>query len=1648
MLRRWEEAGDQDDRRVGMRNRQALLRYPEAPDQALGRIREQLGLGFDDARREIEGQTHYPTRLDPALIGRETLDRQALEQDDLLRRFRPAAYRRLAAMDLSPERRGALLDLLDLPDVPGLVDLVVADLQQEGSGGFGSRKVHHVLTLAQLDACAERIPALLDNRAFVEAYLVRLAPCAGEDPDDPAVLLACLERLHSFADRLAAKWNTLKANALYRRLAFDRTRNVYDRQRFLAYLRLPRAVAHARRLASHGPVVDPATEVAGLSREVGSSIGDEEPLVRAYLHRFLSGTDGCADFAPFLEDAYLKEVHAEANLLAGTGDPARWQAMLGASQLRALRERVEVELLPTCKPRFALGETVSLDVALKNVPSLLVRVYEINTLNYYLLTSWEVDTDIDLDGLVPNWERTVAYQQPPMQRHEESFAFPEMDRPGVWVIELIGNGRSSRAVIRKGRLRFTERRSAAGHVFRIYDEECEQVRDASVWFGGQEYRPDREGEVLVPYSSRPGDDETVVLRRGDWADVQPFQLMGEDYCLVWDYWISREGLPSGGKARFVFRPTLLHYYDRMDIGILGSPRLVVTKRCVPGGSVDEVFPDVVLRNDGTTACEFSVPPGLVNLSFRLSGTIRRTTGREERKTVATETISFGEPALDGSVGCFHLRPTAEGYVLELLGWNGEPLPRQVVDLLFWHAEYARPVGARLQTDDEGRVWLGHLPGIVHMAASGAGAEFGTALAEGAGGICQYPSLIRALAGETVSLPFPGGTVERATLLSVGGRNSCGFAADDGDRLGAFPAAQDCRSLVRVGDGQLTIPGMPVGDYVLELRGGHGERLAVVRLVVASGFRRDGRVLLPHRTCPSLPPAYLGIREAGVTGEGADQRLVVRLTNATADTTVHVWAGRYVGSPWFRPVWPLFDETRDEWCVGATGCLYASGRELGDELRYVLDRRALAGRPGNMLARPSLLLAPRGLGRTTTRKERLREGTDHPATGGEEGQRPTRSDANGSGGGAVEGARPEEEPPPHFLPGETDFLPSPALVLSNLVPDADGNVILDVDLGGRQYLRVLATNARNAVQRTVCLPLRNEAPRDLRMGGSLPEGRHLVARERAEVVPAGTVFRVQDARTSEVNICGTLGGAYRLLAATTRDDRWRGWRVQATEGGDDDDDDDEEDDDDEWERDRLPAFAFVCRWPELGDDEKRTLYGEHSCHELDFFLHCKDRGFFDRVVRPHLANKRNKAFLDHWLLGEDVSVYLEPRRYGRLNVAERILLAQRLPVAQALSVRRQLRDEEMARGPWRGSEAAERFAVVLRSFAADGVGSAGSHRGVGCLEPLPPASGRAAAYARRARRLQRGRSLDWGGDDDADPGAETRFQRDRARRAEIRSRYREIGTTEMWAENGYLGIPAGRESAALIRANAFWRDYASHDGRTPFLSAHFPEASGSFSEMMMALAVLDLPFRSDGVDRAVEGVGMAWRPTHPIVVFHRQLVEAATTNEQHPVRVSQEILRGRPLSGGSRGQDAPVPVQDAFVAGVPYSCRMTVANPTADWLDADLVVQMPTGALSTTGARGARYVTHLDLYPRAFVSVWLHFYFPKPGDFTMYPVQVSRDGELLASASLPPSMWSPVRCRSTLPPGRSFPSMGQRRRCSPSWTRPISAVSISPRSPFA
>ena len=85
-------------------------------------------------------------------------------------------------------------------------------------------------------------------------------------------------------------------------------------------------------------------------------------------------------------------------------------------------------------------------------------------------------------------------------------------------------------------------------------------------------------------------------------------------------------------------------------------------------------------------------------------------------------------------------------------------------------------------------------------------------------------------------------------------------------------------------------------------------------------------------------------------------------------------------------------------------------------------------------------------------------------------------------------------------------------------------------------------------------------------------------------------------------------------------------------------------------------SFVDR---MNEKEKMRLYNKYNCSEVNVYIYFRDRPFFDAYLAPYLQSKIEKSFLDVWLTGGDVSRFLQPQFFDRLNAFERALLASRV-----------------------------------------------------------------------------------------------------------------------------------------------------------------------------------------------------------------------------------------------------------------------------------------------------------------------------------------------------------------------------------------------------
>jgi hypothetical protein len=1576
LLAVWVQRHGWTPRATEIANRQALIQLDADPKNSFERIRRELGLSFNH-QREVEGKaTHYSTRLDPNSLSREAWKKHAMTWGGRtdLSGFSDAAMDWLAGERLDPDRRRALLKRLTRPDLPNLVDLVLADLKHKNSGSFGSIEIHNRMLQNQLEEMAKREPKLLKEEEFVDACLVRLQP--GPDADlenDPREKEAYLERLWAFVEPLVPAFNKIKACVLYHRLDFDRSRGIYDRKRFFKYLELPREVTYAEPKFLEKCRKDPDLREAIFS--LGESfeevlrlatVEDDEPLVRDYVSRFFVDAKHLRPFDTWILDSWLKDCFAETKILGGLGDMEKWYSLLDdPGRTKALKDRIEISFPPHNPTVYRADDPVKLDVDVKNVETLAVKVFEINTLNYYLARGEELDTSIDLDGLVAAEEKTYTYADPPMRRVRRTFDFPTLRRPGVFVIEFIGGGISSRALIRKGRLRFTERVGSAGHVFTVLDENARPLKDASIWMGGREYPAGKDGTVVIPFSERPG-RETILLCHGGFTSIEEFDHRAEIYAFTAGLFVDREALIRRNEARLLLRPSLRVHDAPVSLKLIEDASLMIRSTDRNGVDATMEIRGLELHEDRETEVPFQVPEDLVRITFTVRGRVERLW--QGRKIDLSDERSFTLNGIEISdkTEDLHLSRTESGFVLFVLGKSGEPRPDTPVTFRFTHRHFTFEMNSVLQTDQAGRIELGPLEEISSIQASipsGVSESWRPPRPD-----CLLPGSVHARTGETIRVPFMGESAGRDSVALL-------------ERIGET-YRRDCLGAVELKDGLLTINKLSAGDYELYLKGPG----VSVELKVSPGQRANDWLISPTRMLQgsNSRPIQVSRLKAG------KDDLRISVENATASTRVHVIGTRYL------PAHSAFHELGREgltepWALLlSTGrSTYVSGRDLGDEYRYLLERKQALKYPGNMLTRPGLLLNPWAVRATQT-------GVAEAAGGQGYG-------ASGAPSASMSAPRPSPAappPPPAGAFASMDFLAHPAVLLANLRPAADGTLSVPRQaLVHAHQIRIVAVDPSGTVARDHYLPEVADEPRDLRLRLGLDPLGHFTEKKEVALLGAGQKIEIADLTAAKLETFDTLGRVFAL------------YRTISGNAG-------------------LDAFEFLLRWPKLSDDEKRVKYGEFACHELHLFLSRKDPDFFRKVVQPYLGNKKDKTFMDWYFIEGDLSGYRRPYEFARLNVVERILLSRRIaaergPVGRHASDRCDLLPRDLARDAFlfdtalkrKALEAGDDLGLAAATVAAEQMAEfeeAHAGRALGRLaHPARMAAPASKAMALDDLSLTDGERADEPTrDEDAKEmkkskresdktrsraaGAGADKDQDLRRRQEARPLYRTLDQTQEWAENNYYKLPSQEQGPELVTVNRFWRDYARHDGRTPFLSVHLAEATRNLTEMISALSVLDLPFEAAKPAVAFDGLRMELAPKGPTAVFHRQIKPAAAAAEKVPILVSQNFLRDSDRFRHEGPDRFDKYVVDEFLVHTVYVCQVVLTNPTSSPHKLDLLLQIPAGAMP---AKNGFYSKSIPVTLAAYAahSVEYAFYFATAGTYPHFPVHVSKNESMIAAA---------------------------------------------------
>ncbi|MCA8963035.1 MAG: hypothetical protein KDC38_21075, partial [Planctomycetes bacterium] len=547
-----------------------------------------------------------------------------------------------------------------------------------------------------------------------------------------------------------------------------------------------------------------------------------------------------------------------------------------------------------------------------------------------------------------------------------------------------------------------------------------------------------------------------------------FEHLAEEYELELSMRARRNSFIRGEMAPVELRAHLTIHGHELPLTLLEAASLTVTTTQRDDSEIRFELDTTELLETGSLRTELRVPESTLLFEAELAGRVS-SLSREKPSLLSAMSVqstagSDNEETVDG----FYLTRTSGGFAIERRGRSGELRPDRPVSVWCMRGEMAfEPV--ELKTDAAGRVELGALDGveIIHVTDDDSEISAGWRVTRDH---VWLPETVHLRAGEVHRIPYAG----RATAVDP--RFFSCLELRGHHETQPIPVRSRIEALSLRG-GFLEVGGLPAGDYRIDFKES-GQQV----LVRVSGGRAIGdRLVGRHRVLEPSPAPRPHIPRVEV----AEAEIRFAVVGGDASTPIEVVADRYLNGTryWWSDPFPDLRQRISE----GSAATYLTGRDLGDEYRYVLDRQRQPRYPGNPLERPGLVLNPWMLRETST--ERF-----GAATGGAwAGRRPTGSDAAGGeleeDFGGVQLDRDLEMSP---FP---DFLPDGPVILRDLKPDANGWVRVPIAaLGGNPFVEIRA----GSTTRYVGLEARDFAPRDLTLQRGLDPDRH--ASEQKRIVP--------------------------------------------------------------------------------------------------------------------------------------------------------------------------------------------------------------------------------------------------------------------------------------------------------------------------------------------------------------------------------------------------------------------------------------------------------------------------------------------------------------------------------------------------------------------
>ena len=964
------------------------------------------------------------------------------------------------------------------------------------------------------------------------------------------------------------------------------------------------------------------------------------------------------DFKDYFKHDYLKKLEYIAKMYKGEEVKAdEYSKYLTNPEYEELVKKIELTICEHNPKEFRIEEEVKIEFDFKNTKSINVSIYEINTENYYLIKKTPLNSLINVEGVIASKTFDVKIEggENPLKRIRKIIDFKEIpkDKRGVYLIEILGNGMSTRIIIKKGKLNLVTRTTAKGILCQMINEKNEVLKDSKtyLWYNGIKYTcGEKDGFIALPYKVLVDPTNKCILVHDSYADITEIKRKSEKFILKGYFNILNESIIPGNMLKVSFKPLLFANGRETSLEQIKNGIITVkmekeeSRESIP---VTTTFDNLEFKDDNKEyEFEVLIPPMMKSMIFKFECQIITNTKGDKINLNYEQNSNFTSCNNQISMPLFH--KVGKKYVYEHLGRNGENITTNAgtnENVGINTYTYPREINIQLQYDKLGKLNLGELKEVRYIIIRGKKYFIGDYSK-----YC-YPERVDIIPGECFTLPLY--TNKKISL------------DDNYFLLYQYFIEKEVPTVVCDVKNEIILKELDINgdkEHYYEFTTGHNLKKGKYCLVFGEDNSETYIIIKVKEGTHWMNYENYIINDNGYV-ENSEIKTPVYMKNLSIDkekgeikfecsktrrnikyTHANIYLFQYQNpgnNTFFNKYYKMLNDDVEN--IVSTKFsqwknIYLSNRILNEEIQYALQRRNLENQLGNSLPIPSLLLKRAYKKDCENEEEKLEKGNEY---------KKIEEDIDYSRESNFLNRRIEKEQ----KLVNTDFyyfLQNPGYVINNIEPininSNDNYAKFEIKFGEKEkdilkkysYIYIVLIDNKSISTNYHCLCEDNDKfeieKRNISLEKALDNNKNLSEIKKTELFKKGEEFKINE--TSSYKFVDSIEKLCMFYIQTLKS-----------------------------YNDTLNKFEFVLNLNEKEFDEEQFLknYNEVCGHEINLFLYFKFPKLFDKYVKNILKYKFEKTFIDYFLLDDYESLlqYLTPLKIKNLRTDELCLFILKL-----------------------------------------------------------------------------------------------------------------------------------------------------------------------------------------------------------------------------------------------------------------------------------------------------------------------------------------------------------------------------------------------------